>query len=60
MILGIIFGDDRLIGYSFIGVGIFLSVLDAFMNRKDNDLRSDCNVRMKRQTSQCSYIGGHC
>ena len=32
--LGIIFGDDRLIGYSFIGVGVLLSVIDAIRNRK--------------------------
>jgi asparagine N-glycosylation enzyme membrane subunit Stt3 len=34
VVLGIIFGDDRLIGYSFIGVGVFLSVIDAIRNRK--------------------------
>jgi hypothetical protein len=34
MVLGIIFGDDRLIGYSFIGVGILLSVIDIIRNRK--------------------------
>ena len=34
VVLGIIFGDDRLIGYSFIGVGILLSVIDAIRNRK--------------------------
>jgi hypothetical protein len=32
--LGIIFGDDRIIGYSFIGVGVLLSVIDAIRNRK--------------------------
>ena len=32
--LGIIFGDDRVIGYSFIGVGVLLSVIDAIRNRK--------------------------
>ena len=32
--LGIIFGDDRLIGYSFIGVGVLLSVIDAIRHRK--------------------------
>jgi len=32
--LGIIFGDERLIGYSFIGVGVLLSVIDAIRNRK--------------------------
>ena len=34
VVLGIIFGDDRLIGYSFIGVGILLSAIDAIRNRK--------------------------
>jgi len=34
VVLGIIFGDDRLIGYSFIGVGVLLSVIDANRNRK--------------------------
>jgi hypothetical protein len=34
VVLGIIFGDDRLIGYSFMGVGILLSVVDALRNRK--------------------------
>ena len=29
VILGIIFGDDRLVGYSFIGVGILLSIISA-------------------------------
>jgi cytochrome bd-type quinol oxidase subunit 2 len=34
VVLGIIFGDSRLIGYPFIGVGIFLSVIDAIRNRR--------------------------
>jgi len=34
VVLGIIFGDDRLIGYSFIGVGILLSAIDAVRTRK--------------------------
>ena len=34
VVLGIIFGDERLIGYSFIGVGVLLSVIDAVRNRK--------------------------
>jgi ammonia channel protein AmtB len=28
VILGIIFGDDRLIGYSFIGIGVLLATMD--------------------------------
>jgi hypothetical protein len=34
VVLGIIFGDERIIGYSFIGVGVLLSVIDAVRNRK--------------------------
>jgi asparagine N-glycosylation enzyme membrane subunit Stt3 len=34
VVLGIIFGDERVIGYSFIGVGVLLSVIDAIRNRK--------------------------
>jgi hypothetical protein len=29
VVLGILFGDDRLVGYSFIGVGVFLAVISA-------------------------------
>jgi ABC-type Fe3+-siderophore transport system permease subunit len=34
VVLGIIFGDDRVIGYSLIGVGILLSVMEAIRNRR--------------------------
>jgi hypothetical protein len=34
VVLGIIFGDSRIIGYSFIGVGVLLSVVDIIRNRK--------------------------
>jgi hypothetical protein len=34
VVLGIIFGDSRVIGYSLIGVGVLLSVIDAIRNRK--------------------------
>ena len=34
VVLGIIFGGDRVIGYSLIGVGIFLSVIEAIRNRR--------------------------
>jgi len=34
VVLGIIFGDSRAIGYSFIGVGVLLSVIDAIRNRR--------------------------
>jgi hypothetical protein len=32
VVLGIIFGDSRIVGYSFIGVGVLLSVIDAIRN----------------------------
>jgi len=34
VIAGIVFGDDRLIGYSLIGVGIILAVADIIMKSK--------------------------
>jgi hypothetical protein len=34
VVMGIIFGDNRLIGYSFIGIGVILSVGDAVRNRR--------------------------
>ena len=35
IVLGIIFGvSDRFIGYSFIGVGVLLAVIDAIKNRE--------------------------
>jgi cytochrome bd-type quinol oxidase subunit 2 len=34
VVLGIIFGDNRLIGYPFIGVGVLLSVIEAIRNRR--------------------------
>ncbi len=34
VVLGIIFGDSRTIGYSFIGVGVLLSAIDAIRNRR--------------------------
>jgi hypothetical protein len=34
VVLGIIFGDSRTVGYSFIGVGVLLSVIDAVRNRR--------------------------
>ena len=32
--LGIIFSSDRLIGYSFIGTGILVSIISAIKSRK--------------------------
>jgi amino acid transporter len=34
VIAGIVFGDDRLIGYGLIGVGIILAVVDIVMKSK--------------------------
>ena len=34
VILGIIFADDWLIGYSFIGAGVLLSIVSAFKSRR--------------------------
>jgi hypothetical protein len=34
VVLGIIFGDSRIIGYSFMGAGVLLSVIDIIRNRK--------------------------
>jgi hypothetical protein len=34
VVLGIIFGDSRIVGYSFIGVGVLLSVIDVTRNRR--------------------------
>ena len=34
VVLGIIFGGERIVGYSFMGVGILLSVIDAIRNRR--------------------------
>jgi hypothetical protein len=40
VILGIVFGEDRLIGYSFIGVGVLLSIVSAFKLRKKSGTQS--------------------
>ena len=34
VIAGIVFGDERLIGYSLIGIGVALAVADALLTRK--------------------------
>jgi len=34
VVLGIIFGDSRALGYSLIGVGVLLSVVEAIRNRR--------------------------
>ena len=44
VVLGIIFGEDRLIGYAFIGVGILLSVISVFKSRTKEE-RSSVEMR---------------
>jgi len=34
ILMGIIFGDNRLIGYSFIGIGVLLAILDMINKSK--------------------------
>jgi hypothetical protein len=34
VILGIVFGEDRLIGYSFIGAGVLLSIISIIKSRR--------------------------
>ena len=34
VILGIVFADDRLIGYSLIGAGVLLSIISAIKSRR--------------------------
>jgi peptidoglycan/LPS O-acetylase OafA/YrhL len=42
VVLGVMFGDDPLIGYSFIGVGVLLSIISAIRSR---------SKRMKQQSA---------
>ena len=34
VIFGIVFGDSKLVGYSLIGIGVLLSLIDSFIKRK--------------------------
>jgi hypothetical protein len=34
VVLGIVFGEDQLIGYSFIGAGVLLSIISAIKLRR--------------------------
>ena len=43
VVLGIIFGDDPLIGYSFIGVGVLLSIISAIKGRSKRMKRRSAN-----------------
>ena len=36
VLAGILFGDDRLIGYSLLGIGVILAVVDIFRKSKSN------------------------
>ena len=36
VLAGIIFGDDRLIGYSLIGVGVILAIIDIIKKKRVN------------------------
>lgn len=44
VVLGIVFSTDRLIGYSFIGVGVLLSIIGAIKSRR-KDQRSFMEMR---------------
>jgi len=35
MLAGIVFGEDRIIGYSLIGIGVILSIVDIFLRSKE-------------------------
>lgn len=39
VVLGIIFGEDRLTGYAFIAVGVLLSAIDIIRNFKKKTLK---------------------
>ena len=34
VVLGIVFGEDRLIGYSFIGAGVLLSIISIIKSKR--------------------------
>ncbi len=40
VVLGIVFSEDRLIGYSFIGVGVLLSIISAVKSRRKPRMQS--------------------
>jgi hypothetical protein len=44
IVLGIVFSTDRLIGYSFIGAGVVLSIIGAIKSRK-KEQRSSLELR---------------
>jgi len=44
VVLGIVFGTDRLIGYSFIGAGVLLSIISVIKSRR-KEKRSSLETR---------------
>jgi len=44
VVLGIVFGTDRLIGYSFIGAGVLLSIISVIKSRR-KEQRSSMETR---------------
>jgi hypothetical protein len=44
VVLGIIFGADQIIGYLFIGFGVFLSIFSLIQDKKKNKLGGNQNV----------------
>ena len=44
VVLGIVFGTDRLIGYSFIGAGVLLSIISVIKSRR-KEQRSSMEMR---------------
>jgi uncharacterized membrane protein len=65
VVLGIIFGDDRLIGYSFIGAGVLLSIISAIksssnrMNRTPTIMRycHRCGKQIRPNSIYCHECG---
>jgi peptidoglycan/LPS O-acetylase OafA/YrhL len=41
IIAGIIFGDNRWLGYSLIGIGVLLAVIDMLIKLKDNKKKKE-------------------
>jgi uncharacterized membrane protein YhaH (DUF805 family) len=43
VIAGIVFGDDRIIGYSLMGIGVLLAVIDILKKKKDKSISKEDN-----------------
>lgn len=39
IISGIIFGDNRIIGYGLMGIGVLLAIIDMFKKLKNNQIK---------------------